>query len=53
MNQLESIKDAINVLQLLVSDLIVNKDNPYIIRSINTVIKILKSAIPEESEIAE
>lgn len=41
----EHIKDAINVLQLLVEELTANQDDPHILRSISIVLKILQSAL--------
>lgn len=41
----EQIKDAINVLQLLMEELTINQDDTHILRSISIVLKILQSAI--------
>lgn len=41
----EQIKDAINVLQLLMEELTVNQDDAHILRSVNIVLKILQSAL--------
>lgn len=43
----EHIRDAINILQLLVEELTINRDDSHIIRSIGIALKILKSALSE------
>ena len=43
----EHIKDAINILQLLVEELTINRDDSHIIRTIGIVLKILKAALSE------
>ncbi len=42
---IEEIEDATNILQLLVQELVINQDDPHIIRSIGIVLKILDSAL--------
>ncbi len=42
---IEEIMDATNILQLLVQELVINQDDPHIIRSIGIVLKILDSAL--------
>ncbi|MCM1063128.1 MAG: hypothetical protein NC420_01430 [Eubacterium sp.] len=41
----EHIRDAVNILQLLVQELAVNQDDPHIIRSVNVAVKILQAAL--------
>ena len=43
----EHIRDAINILQLLVEELTINRDDSHIIRTIGIVLKILKAALSE------
>lgn len=49
--QMESIKDAIAICQLLKEDLLLNQENHYIIRIVNVVIRLLKSVISKETEV--
>lgn len=41
----EYIRDAMNVLRLLIQELHANQDDPYIIRSVSIAIKILNAAL--------
>lgn len=42
---IEDIKDAVNILQILVQELFMNQEDPHIVRSIGVVLKILDSAL--------
>lgn len=42
---IEDIKDAVNILQLLAQELVINQDDPHILRSIGIALKILDSAL--------
>ena len=42
---IEEIKDAVNILQLLVHGLVINQDDPHIIKSVGVVLKILDVAL--------
>lgn len=48
----EQIKDAINILQLLVEELTINQDDTHILRSINIVLKILQAALSSLQQMA-
>lgn len=47
----EHIKDAVNVLQLLVEELTTNQDDTHILRSVSIVLKILQSALSNLQQI--
>lgn len=42
---IEEIKDATNILQLLVHELVINQDDPHIVRSVGVVLKILDTIL--------
>ena len=42
---IEEIKDAVNILQLLVHELVINQDDPHIVRSVGVVLKILDTIL--------
>jgi len=49
----ENIRDAVNVLQLLMQELYVNQDDQHIIRSISIVIKMLNAALSYLPQVKE
>lgn len=47
----EQLKDAINILQLLMTELTVNQDDPHIFRSVGIVEKMLRTVLSNLQQI--
>ena len=47
----EQLKDAINILQLLMTELTVNQDDPHIFRSVGIVEKMLQTVLSNLQQI--